>query len=524
MPAWRRDDGRFIPRRGAAPPAAGLRAARFGIAQGQVAAMQVRHRPHERKAEPRARRAARGIRAEEAFPRPRAVLGRQARAAVLHRDLDPFPREGPCREPHPPPRRRELQRVVEQVADRLGQQVPVAHHVEPLGQVRGEFLPAALRHHAVEFRDVGQHGRKVDPGEGGAPRAGFGFRDAQQRAEDARDVVEVGDRLLHRPAQRGRILGSRERFLELGARARDRRAQVVRDGIRDAAHALHQPVDAVEHGVHALPQPVELVVAARGRDPPRQVAGGDRLRRARRGPQPVRQRAAEHGGADQREQAGGGRGPGDALRQRVAQPLLLLDVAPDDQPVFAEVHRIEPRLYRRSLAPDHGEGPGTVRPRARAGRPAVEVAGHALPARIDQHVDRMVLDIGGEPLGDRVRDRAGPALAPAFHQAERVGAQRRVRLPVERAGGREPEHEREARGREAEHHREEQREAEARAAQEAQQRVPGIGQILLRDGRRRHGAPCRPALRPRRGSCSRRCAPCGSAACRSPCPPSGAAG
>ena len=43
----------------------------------------------------------------------------------------------------------------------------------------------------------------------------------------------------------------------------ERRAQIVRDGIGHLAHALHQPLDAVEHAVEIFGQRVELVMRAR---------------------------------------------------------------------------------------------------------------------------------------------------------------------------------------------------------------------------------------------------------------------
>jgi len=58
-----------------------------------------------------------------------------------------------------------------------------------------------------------------------------------------------------------------------------RRAQVVRNGVRDVAHAFHQVFDAVEHAVDVAAQQAEFILAGDG-NAPAQVACLDFPRRA----------------------------------------------------------------------------------------------------------------------------------------------------------------------------------------------------------------------------------------------------
>ena len=59
----------------------------------------------------------------------------------------------------------------------------------------------------------------------------------------------------------------------------ERRAQVVGDVVGDLAQALHQFADPPQHLVQAFRQPVEFVARAGDRQPARQVAGHDAVRR-----------------------------------------------------------------------------------------------------------------------------------------------------------------------------------------------------------------------------------------------------
>ena len=54
-------------------------------------------------------------------------------------------------------------------------------------------------------------------------------------------------------------------LLETRAQLGERRAQVVRNGVRDVAHAVHELLDLIEHAVDRARQSVELIVAPVGR-------------------------------------------------------------------------------------------------------------------------------------------------------------------------------------------------------------------------------------------------------------------
>ena len=86
------------------------------------------------------------------------------------------------------------------------------------------------------------------------------------------------------------------------AQAVERRAQIVRDGVGDLAHALHQALDAVEHGVEILGQRVELVMRLADGHAARQIAGDDLGAGAVDRVQPRQHVAAHQGAADQAEQ------------------------------------------------------------------------------------------------------------------------------------------------------------------------------------------------------------------------------
>ena len=90
--------------------------------------------------------------------------------------------------------------------------------------------------------------------------------------------------------------GVQHGVLQPGAGAGDRGAQVVRDGVGNLAHAVHQPADAVQHVVNDLGDLIEFIAAAGQLDPLSEVAACDGD--GRRGD--IGQRAAEQVADDQR--------------------------------------------------------------------------------------------------------------------------------------------------------------------------------------------------------------------------------
>ena len=111
--------------------------------------------------------------------------------------------------------------------------------------------------------------------------------------------------------------GMQRRVLQPRPRAGDRRAQVVRDGVRHLAHAVHQPADAVEHVVDRLGKLVELVAAAGDAHAAAEIAGGDRGGGGRDIGQRAAEQAAHDEGAGQRHHRDHDQPP----QQRVGQQL-----------------------------------------------------------------------------------------------------------------------------------------------------------------------------------------------------------
>ena len=68
------------------------------------------------------------------------------------------------------------------------------------------------------------------------------------------------------------VLGGAQRLLGAVAQPRERRLEVVRDIVGDLLEAVHQRLDALQHGVEVAGEPVELVAGAGDRQPPGEVA------------------------------------------------------------------------------------------------------------------------------------------------------------------------------------------------------------------------------------------------------------
>jgi len=79
-------------------------------------------------------------------------------------------------------------------------------------------------------------------------------------------------------------------------------------------------------------------------------------------------------------------------------------------------------------------------------RPGVEIAGDAIHLRIDQQIDRVVIDVGREAILDGADEALDPALVEALDQALRVGADRGRGLAVEQTGGEPPQEHRQGGG------------------------------------------------------------------------------
>jgi hypothetical protein len=98
------------------------------------------------------------------------------------------------------------------------------------------------------------------------------------------------------------MAASRARILEMLAQAAERRAQVVGDVARDLAQAVHQLLDAAQHGVEARHQLVDLVVGAAHRNARRQIAFHDGEAGARDGVDATQETRADQRAAGDGEQ------------------------------------------------------------------------------------------------------------------------------------------------------------------------------------------------------------------------------
>lgn len=171
--------------------------------------------------------------------------------------------------------RRVLVGVVEQVADGLQPQVAVAvgrRAVRRRLDVETDVLVG--EDHIVDLAHLLEHAVEVEVDERLPARALFELRDAQQRVERGEHLVGLGDDRVDGVVA---ALGDAEQQFELAPQARQRRLQVVRDGVGHFAHALHQLVDLVEHVIDDGGDVVEVVVAAGDLDALLEVAAGDAL-------------------------------------------------------------------------------------------------------------------------------------------------------------------------------------------------------------------------------------------------------
>ncbi len=149
-------------------------------------------------------------------------------------------------------RRAIFQRVVEKVRDRLPEQLAAAVKRQIVVDVHLEGHTRLLGQGLVEFRHVAHRLRRVEIGQALAGVAGFQPGDHQERVEDADEVVALLDIGFERRLQFVGRLGEPQRLVGLVAQARQGRLEIVRDIVRDLAHAVHQLADAVEHLVEVL--------------------------------------------------------------------------------------------------------------------------------------------------------------------------------------------------------------------------------------------------------------------------------
>lgn len=72
---------------------------------------------------------------------------------------------------------------------------------------------------------------------------------AQQRADDAKQRVDLGKRLIRDGGECRGIGSIAQPPIDPGAQARERRPHLVRDVVTDPAHVAHQLLQAIKHRV-----------------------------------------------------------------------------------------------------------------------------------------------------------------------------------------------------------------------------------------------------------------------------------
>jgi len=103
------------------------------------------------------------------------------------------------------------------------------------------------------------------------------FGDPQECRDDRQGLIQANDRVIDGRSQfldASRVLAA---ALEANSHARERRAQIVRNVVAGAGHALHECFDLVEHSIDNHGQPVERVVDPSGRQSFTQFPGDDAL-------------------------------------------------------------------------------------------------------------------------------------------------------------------------------------------------------------------------------------------------------
>ena len=126
-------------------------------------------------------------------------------------------------------------------------------------------------------------------------------------------------------------LGGAQRLLGAVAQARQRRLEIVRDIVGDLLQAVHQRLDALEHGVEIVGQPVEFVAGAGDRQPLAEIAGHDGAGGLGHGVDAPQHAAGDEEAAGEAEHDDDRDRPAPGREHDVVEPLALLEIAADQQ-------------------------------------------------------------------------------------------------------------------------------------------------------------------------------------------------
>ena len=379
-----------------------------------------------------------GVQPHETLQHPRPVPCGNTRPVVGDRD-DRTAGGALDLETHLTPRRRVLDGVVEQIGQRLRQQVPVRAHLQSWGAAILQAQVFVLGGRPVEIGEVVAERLQIDHLEAAALAAGFRARDVEQGVEGRDHRLRVRQRRLEQGARLCAAGLLQQRHLDARAQPVERRAQIVRDVVGDLAHAAEQPLDLVEHGVEVGRQLIELVARASERDALAEIArhdlaGGaiDRVDAPEHAP--AHQKAAGEAEEKRERKAPAQRAPDHRL-----QLQILLDLAPDQEP--------------EAIAEQEGGGAGPApfdalaigtdldregQPAVRVGGdlgPAIEIAGDPPASRVDQQIHAGAVRLRGAAAPDHLAQAVEPLRAILLGEPGDLRLDRLGGLPLHESGG-----------------------------------------------------------------------------------------
>src|SRR5262245_61305330 len=157
---------------------------------------------------------------------------------------------------------RELDGVVDQIGDRLEQEVPVAAHrgFDYRCDLEGNAL--VLGDRLVEVAHLAHDIRQGDVAESFQAPALLDLRNSQQRRDDRQRLVKPADGLINNIPQLLQRLRIPASPLQPDPHARERRAQLMRDIVADTRDSLNQRFDLVEHAVDDDGELIEWIIEA----------------------------------------------------------------------------------------------------------------------------------------------------------------------------------------------------------------------------------------------------------------------
>src|ERR1700761_9415247 len=153
--------------------------------------MQLGDGADEPEPQPVPRRAPAAFKPNETVEYSAAPVRRYARAGIANLDMR-F--AGTCLDAESAfPFGRVFERVVEQIGDRLREQMAIAAHHDVIGDPGLEAKTALIGDRLVKFGDVARDLGKIDRLETVTARSGFGFGNAQQGVECPEQAIGLVD-------------------------------------------------------------------------------------------------------------------------------------------------------------------------------------------------------------------------------------------------------------------------------------------------------------------------------------------